>query len=409
MRILHVVPALKLASGGVTQAVVTMCGSLRKLGWTSEVATVQAPGAPDNYVSPEIPIYDLGPARTKWRWAPRLETWLNVNAQYYDVIILHGLWLYPSYAVLNAIGRVVRNERSAPRFYLFTHGMLDPWFQLHSSRRLKALRNKILWHFIENKIVNRVDGVLFTCEEEKMSARGTFPNYKPVAELVVGLGVECPPAFTSEMRVAFEGCAGDLPPSSSYLLFLGRIDPKKGVDLLINSLDSICRKSENVKMEIPHIVIAGPGGDTEYGRFILELAASVSAATKRDLAPNLHLHFHFTGMLVGDSKWGALYGCEAFVLASHQENFGISVVEALACSKPVLISNKVNIWTEILQSGACFADDDTVEGASVTLESWLRLGTEQRSEMSAAALKCYQNHYSCESAAKKLADSLGAV
>ena len=52
-------------------------------------------------------------------------------------------------------------------------------------------------------------------------------------------------------------------------------------------------------------------------------------------------------MIGGDLKWGALRACDAFVLPSHQENFGISVVEALAVGRPVLISNQVNIWPEI--------------------------------------------------------------
>ena len=58
-------------------------------------------------------------------------------------------------------------------------------------------------------------------------------------------------------------------------------------------------------------------------------------------------------MLTGDLKWGALHAAEAFILPSHQENFGIAVVEALACGKPVLISDKVNIWREIEADGAC--------------------------------------------------------
>ncbi len=57
-------------------------------------------------------------------------------------------------------------------------------------------------------------------------------------------------------------------------------------------------------------------------------------------------------MLTGDLKWGAFRAAEAFVLPSHQENFGIAVVEALACGKPVLISDKVNIWREIVEDGA---------------------------------------------------------
>ena len=60
---------------------------------------------------------------------------------------------------------------------------------------------------------------------------------------------------------------------------------------------------------------------------------------------------YWPGMLRGNLKWGSFYSCEAFILPSHQENFGIAVAEALACGKPVLLSNKVNIAAEIERDG----------------------------------------------------------
>jgi glycosyltransferase involved in cell wall biosynthesis len=87
-----------------------------------------------------------------------------------------------------------------------------------------------------------------------------------------------------------------------------------------------------------------------------------------ETAPRQHFaRVHAIGMLAGDSKWGALYGCEAFVLPSHQENFGIAVVEALACGKPVLISDQVNIWREIVEDGAGLVEEDTEEGVEKLL------------------------------------------
>ena len=67
-------------------------------------------------------------------------------------------------------------------------------------------------------------------------------------------------------------------------------------------------------------------------------------------------------MLKGDLKWGAFYAAEAFVLPSHQENFGVAVVEALACELPVLISDKVNIWPDIAHDEAGIVNADTAEG-----------------------------------------------
>ena len=84
------------------------------------------------------------------------------------------------------------------------------------------------------------------------------------------------------------------------------------------------------------------------------------------------------GMLGGDAKWGAIYHSEALVLFSHQENFGIAVVEALACEKPVLISNQINIWREIESDGAGLVGDDTPEGAENVLRRWAGLSIEEQ-------------------------------
>src|SRR5690606_26372536 len=195
----------------------------------------------------------------------------------------------------------------------------DPWFQRDKSRRLKAFRNEIYWRLTEKKTVNQADGLLFTCHQELLLARETFKGYKPKQELNVGYGIQAPPTYTEK----------SMPPALAdkpYWLFLSRIHPKKGVDLLIRAYDELCSQSSGV----PDLVIAGPA-DSDYARQMIEIAED-------------NPKIHFAGMLQGDAKWGALYGCEAFILPSHQENFGIAVVEALACSKPVLISDQVNIW-----------------------------------------------------------------
>jgi glycosyltransferase involved in cell wall biosynthesis len=94
-------------------------------------------------------------------------------------------------------------------------------------------------------------------------------------------------------------------------------------------------------------------------------------------------------MLEGDAKWGAFYGCEAFVLPSHQENFGISVVEALACDKPVLISSKVNIWREISEDNAGIVEEDTLEGVRRLLRLYLKNFTNKTTRSSYNCFKKY--------------------
>jgi len=111
-------------------------------------------------------------------------------------------------------------------------------------------------------------------------------------------------------------------------------------------------------------------------------------------------------MLAGAAKWGALRTAEAFVLPSHQENFGIAVVEALACGTPVLISDQVNIWREIAGDGAGLAGPDTAAGTLRLLTQWHALDDRARAQMRQAALETFTRRYEIGAAARSLVATL---
>ena len=105
-------------------------------------------------------------------------------------------------------------------------------------------------------------------------------------------------------------------------------------------------------------------------------------------------------MLKDDAKWGAFRSCEAFVLPSHQENFGIAVAEAMACARPVLISNQVNIWPDIVKSNSGLVEDDTLEGTVKLLQRYLSMSEIERAEMGSKGEAYFNGHYnSLETAA----------
>lgn len=270
------------------------------------------------------------------------------------------------------------------------HGMLDPYFQKAEGRKLKALRNTIFWKLFEHKTVNGCDGLLFTCEEEKLLARQPFKPYHPKRELNVGLGTTAPPSEDPAFITSFINAHPKLT-NQKYWLFLSRIHPKKGVDLLIAAYKKLLAEDEN----IPDLVVAGPGLETEYGKDMQALAS--------------HPKIHFPGMLSGDKKWGAFYGCQAFVLPSHQENFGIAVAEAMACKIPVLISNQVNIWREISEGSGGLVDIDSLEGTFNLLKTFNKLPEDQKQKMGAQAYEVYTHHFSIEKAAQKMLNQLNLV
>ena len=144
---------------------------------------------------------------------------------------------------------------------------------------------------------------------------------------------------------------------------------------------------------LPDLVIAGPNMESSYGKKIQKMVASDT-----DIANCIH----FTGMLTGNAKWGAIYGSEAFVLPSHQENFGIAVVEAMACRKPVLISNQVNIWREIEDGGGGLIGADTLDGVVRILKTWLNLSAVEKDLMGMKAYDVYKDKFMVENAAKNI-------
>src|SRR5690606_24631258 len=356
---------------GPSQGIRYSIPALKALGVENEVVCLDSPDA--SYLGQDdFIIHVLGAGRGPLHYHPQLIPWLKKHIDQYDTIIIHGLWSFASHAVTKVVQQCKKQGLAVPKVYVMPHGMLDPWFQRDKSRRLKALRNEIYWRLIEKKTVNQADAMLFTCQQELLLAKETFKQYRPQQEWNIGYGIANPTAYHDDMP---------RPIHSPYWLFLSRIHPKKGVDLLIRAYDKLCAQNSGM----PDLVIAGPK-DSDYARQMIELAES-------------NPKIHFTGMLQGDAKWGALYGCEAFILPSHQENFGIAVVEALACSKPVLISDQVNIWREIEEGQGGIIAPDTEEGTYQLLTSFCAMDSHQKKRMGDKAYQVYQKHFTIQEAA----------
>ena len=174
-----------------------------------------------------------------------------------------------------------------------------------------------------------------------------------------------------------------------FLLFLGRIHPKKGCDLLLEAFARVARPDLQ-------LVMAGPD-ETGWGA---ELKAQ---AEKLGIAERIT----WTGMLRGDAKWGAFYASQAFVLPSHQENFGIAVADALACGTIPLISDKVNIAPDVAADGAGLMESDDLDGTVRLLERFQAMSAEERKAMSQRAIECYQNRYALKNAAQEVYKAMG--
>lgn len=401
MKILHIIGSMDPASGGPCQGIRNSNAEMFKLGTTREVVSLDPPDAAF-LGSDDFPVHALGPTTSAWQYTPKLKPWLLANLSRFDVVIVNGIWIFSSYMAWKTLNILKKqnfqqtNKVRIPKLFIMPHGMLDPYFQRAQGRKLKAIRNWFYWHLIENKVIHAADGILFTCELELQLAHKAFRGYNPKKEVNVGYGITAPPESNTVMYDAFIKKCNDLK-NEPYLLFLSRIHEKKGVDLLIKSYAAIAQEAQKNGKKIPKLVIAGPGLDTPYGKKMTRLVASY---------PEIQNSVCFPGMLTDDAKWGALYNCDAFVLASHQENFGIAVVEAMACQKPVLISDQINIWIEIKDNKAGIVVADTFGCTKNMLNQWLNLSFNERQTMGQNAFDVFKRSFNIQASSASFLNAI---
>ena len=366
MKILHTIRSVNPAGGGVIEVVRQFSGVMEKQGHTVAVASLDAPD--DSWVK-EFPhrVHALGPVTSGYGRSPNFTHWLREHHAEFDCVVVNGLWQF------NSVGTRQALIGTATPYFVFPHGMLDPWFK--RAYPLKHLKKWLYWPWAEYRVLRDARAVLFTCEEEKILARQSFWLYS-CREQVVPLGIATPSGDAEQQRALFlqqfPGLAGQ-----RIILFLGRIHEKKGCDLRLQACAPFAKKDPRLQL-----VIAGP--DQTGWRVTLEKLAETLGVARQVSWP---------GMLGGDLKWGAFHAAEAFVLPSHQENFGIVVAEAAACGLPVLISNQVNIWREIEADGAGLVAPDTLDGTGRLLSGWLEMSDDARREMRVRAQKCFRNRF----------------
>lgn len=373
MRLLHIIGTMSPEAGGPTESVRSLI-TYGLPGYVGEVVTLDDPGAPflENY---SFPVHALGPVNTVYGYTAKLMPWLRTNGDRFDGVIVNGLWQYCGYAAW-------RSFAGKKPYVVFTHGMLDPYFKTRFPA--KHLKKWAYWLLSEYWVLRGAKRVLFTTNAEEVLAKQSFWLHSWKG-FVVPYGATGPDGDPEMQLRAFyasfprlEGCR--------FLLYLGRIHRKKGCDMLIDAFAKAAAADPTL-----HLVMAGP--DQQLWSTELQRTAESAGVASR---------VHWPGMLKGDVKWGAFYASEAFILPSHQENFGIAVAEALGCGRPVLLSDKVNIAADIAADGAGLMEEDTPEGTLRLLEQWIGFSEEQRRKMNGLARDCFDRRYDMKRNARKI-------
>ncbi|GAB4365393.1 MAG: glycosyltransferase [Elainellaceae cyanobacterium] len=334
LRVLQIVPSISLVYGGPSQMVLGFSKALASQGVEVTVLTTDSNGdhgqepldvpldRPVEQDGYQIRYFRCSPFR-RYKFSLALLRWLAQHASEYDLAHIHALFS----PVSTAAATIARCQQLP--YILRPLGTLDP-ADLRKKRHLKQIYAALL----ERKNLAGAAAIHFTSDQEaKISERfGVVTR-----DLVLPLGVE-PASDRSPTPDSSFPSVPDTPPDTPLLLFMSRIDPKKGLDLLLPALKQLL--AEGVRF---HFVLAGTNPqDPDYEN---QIRAQIQASP-------LAKYTTFTGFVSGDLKAALLQAADLFVLPSYYENFGIAVAEAMAAGIPVVISDQVHIWQDIQNAEA---------------------------------------------------------
>ena len=366
MQILHVIGDLAPESGGPAKACVEMARAVARRGHEVVIATTDfspALGRAAPRIAPEpglaVHVFPLGFPRP-WLASWPLRRALPELISAADVAHLHSLYLFHSWAA----GTLCRHL-GVP-YVVRPHGTLDPVI-----RRRRRWRKRVMELWFQDRLLRDAAAIHYTSAEEMRLAE-PFVHGAPGVVVPLGLNLAdyatLPPPGTFRRR---HPEIGERP----ILLFLGRLNFKKGLDVLIAAAARVVAAGIDA-----HLVIAGPDGGVE------------AAARRWVSAAGLETRATFTGMLTGADKLAAFADAALFVLPSSSENFGIAVVEAMACGTPVLVSDRVNIWREIVADGAGMAEPPSADSFAAAVARLLN-DEPRRLAMGRAALASVAQRY----------------
>ncbi len=373
MKVLQVVPSLAPEWGGPVKVVNELAGALEVIGVSSEIISAQGRrvGNPET-VTNDIPIhlFETGPIARLWTaHTPGLKKTLARKIPDFDLVHIQELWHYPGY-----IASKIARSRNVP--YIVTiHGELNEW-----NLQQKRLKKQIYMTAIQRGILQKSAALHAITQAESNRIR-QLEIETPVAMIPNGTHTE-----------EFE----NLPDRSQFVsrypelenrlivLFLGRIQQKKGLDILAQAFGNLVRTRDDVRL-----VVAGPDEDntlTEV-KTILKSQGALEKAV-------------FPGMLTGEQKLEALSAADIFALTSYSEGFSVALLEALSAGLPLVITDECN-FPEVGDSRAGFVvrpnDSETASALMSLLDS-----ADLRREMSENARRLVRSNYTWERIAEKM-------
>lgn len=321
MHAIHYIRHLRQEEGGVVRAVLDLTNALARAGTQVTLLTGPAEATESEQGGLRIVPVDLPPASLWARFSTSTKSDLEKLLKTGDVLHLHTLW-----DPLNLPFAKLATELGLP-YMVSTHGMLDDW-----ALRFKPFKKNIYLRLVGQRLLRGAYRLHTTAEGESRQVQQRVPGAETfVAPLCIDLEAfgSLPGPELAQQKYPL------LQRPDPKVLFLSRLHPIKGVELLI---DAVAQLPTNIT---PLLVIAGPG-DPSY---VAEVERQVA---DRSLADRTI----FAGMVSGELKHSLYQACDLFVHPSQQENFGLVFAEAMACGTPIVTTDQVDAATELAAGGA---------------------------------------------------------
>ncbi|MFB8794129.1 MAG: hormogonium polysaccharide biosynthesis glycosyltransferase HpsP [Microcoleus sp.] len=383
MRILQIIPSISLVYGGPSQMVLGLSAALASKNIDVTIITTNSNGdigqlpldvplnQPIQQNGYQIIYFRCSPSR-RYKFSLSLLQWLNANARQFDLAHIHAL-----FSPVTTLAATIARYHHLP-YIIRPCGMLDP-ADLQKKKLLKQIYGTVL----EGPNLAGAAAIHFTSKEEaKISERFGLDCTSKMSvpqDLVIPLGVTAG-LFPQRLRKS----------QVPIILFMSRIEPKKGLDLLIPALESILEAG----IEFQFILAGSNPQDADYETGI-KLKIQNSSLAK---------YTTITGFVGGDLKNELLTNADLFVLPSYYENFGIAVAEAMAAGVPVAISDRIHIWEDIQQAEAGWVGPLEV-GAIANLIKSALLDPQERQRRGLNGQEYAKKYYNWEAIAQQTIDA----
>ena len=321
-----------------------------------------------------------------WQFSPKMREALKNNLKGFDLVYIVNIWCYPA-AIAAHYSRFYKKP-----YIMVPSGMLYP-----DTFSKKIWKKWPYYYFMVREYLKAASAIHYTTEDEAEKTH-SFLSLRNKA-IVVANGVDL-----SEFTDSFdkESLREKYPEikDKKIILFLGRIHWIKGLDILIEAYAMIAKDRNDV-----HLLIVGmdeKGYSRKVKRWIDEYGMNyVDFRAKKDKDYAGDAQVTFTGMLTGQEKLKAYGGSDIFVLPSYSENFGMTVVEAMACGLPVVITNKVGIYKEVERNKAGIV----IDTGARSLYQAMKLLLEKpnlRKEIAVNGRKLVEEYYDINNVADKM-------